>query len=90
MVILSSKPQPSLVEDDLIVPSVDIIRSIVPILGPGKLETGAAANESSFEVVDVPGKGKGMLAKRFVCHMYNTIHDDQIHIQGNCILETLL
>ncbi len=61
MVILISKPQPSLVEDDLIVPSVDIIRSIVPISepSPGKLETGAAA---IFEVVDEPGKGKGMLA----------------------------
>ena len=75
MVILSSNPNPSLVEDDLIVPSVDIIRSIVPILGPGPFERGAAANELSFEVVDVPdGKGKGMLAKRSVYHMNITIH----------------
>ena len=68
MVILSSKLHPSLVEDDLIVSSVDIIRSIVPIPepSPGPLVTLA------YEVVDVPGKGKGMLAKRSVCYIYGT------------------
>lgn len=62
--VIISKPHPSLLEDDLIVPSVDIIRSLVTIPDsvPSPLDTGA--EESSFEVVDMSGKGQGMVAKR--------------------------
>ena len=66
--VIISKPHPSLLEDDLIVPSVDIIRSLVPIPEPvpipSPLKTGE--DESSFEVVDMSGKGQGMVAKRSV------------------------
>jgi len=60
MVILSSSPRPSLLEDDLIVPSIEVIRSLIPTPDPvlGKL------NKPSFEIVDISGKGQGMVAKR--------------------------
>jgi len=62
MVILSSKPQPSLLEDDIIVPSVEILRSIAPIPEPVPVQL--KTEESSFEVVQMSGKGQGMVAKR--------------------------
>ena len=71
--VIISKPHPSLLEDDLIVPSVDIIRSLVtiPDFVPSPLDTGA--DESSFEVVDMSGKGQGMVAKRSVfCIIYKS------------------
>ena len=64
MVILSTKPQPSLLEDDIIVPSVEILRSIAPI--PEPVPVPLKTEESSFEVVQMSGKGQGMVAKRSV------------------------
>ena len=64
MVILSTKPQPSLLEDDIIVPSVEILRSIAPI--PEPVPVPLKTEESSFEVVKMSGKGQGMVAKRSV------------------------
>ena len=64
MVILSSKPHPSLLEDDIIVPNVEILRSIAPI--PEPVPVPLKTEESSFEVVKMSGKGQGMVAKRSV------------------------
>ena len=64
--VIISKPHPSLLEDDLIVPSVDIIRSLVPIPESILIPLKAGADGSSFEVVDMSGKGQGMVAKRSV------------------------
>ena len=69
MVILSSKPQPSLLEDDIIVPSVEILRSIAPI--PEPVPVPFKTEESSYEVVQMSGKGQGMVAKRSVYLIYS-------------------
>ena len=65
MVILTSKPHSSLLEDDLIVvPSVEILRAIAPI--PEPVPVPLKTDESSFEVVEMSSKGQGMVAKRSV------------------------
>ena len=65
MVILTSKPHSSLLEDDLIVvPSVEILRAIAPIPEPAPVPL--KTDESSFEVVEMSAKGQGMVAKRSV------------------------
>ena len=66
MVILSSKPHPTLLEDDLIVPSVEILRTIAPI--PEPVPVPSKTDESSFEIVEMSGKGQGMVAKRSVSY----------------------
>ena len=67
MVILTSKPHSSLLEDDLIVvPSVEILRAIAPI--PEPVPVPLKTDESSFEVVEMSGKGQGMVAKRSVLY----------------------
>ena len=66
MVILSSKPHPTLLEDDLIVPSVEILLTIAPI--PEPVPVPLKTDESSFEIVEMSGKGQGMVAKRSVSY----------------------
>ena len=68
MVILSSKPHPTLLEDDLIVPSVEILRTIAPIPEPVPVPVHLKTDESSFEIVEMSGKGQGMVAKRSVSY----------------------
>ena len=60
MVILSSSPRPSLLEDDLIVPSIEVIRSLIPTPEPVLVKL----SRPTFEIVDISGKGQGMVAKR--------------------------